>query len=70
MDSATPPTQSVGYLLKVEDDLLTIQSAIYYLHGKHFVGPGGFGSTTEIEAIENVEIFEQPMLDYLNKYVN
>jgi hypothetical protein len=62
-------TTSIGYLFEMENNQLVIQSAIYYLHGKHFVGPGGFGSTTEIEVEDNVEIFEQPMNDYLKKYI-
>lgn len=60
-------SESLGYLLKYENGVLTIQSAIYYLHGKNFSGP--FGSTTEIEIKENVEIFEQPMLEYIKRYV-
>ena len=63
-------TNSLGYLVKYENGNLIIQSAIYYLHGKHFVGPCGMGSTTEIEIKENVEIFEQPMLEYIKQYVN
>ncbi|MBS4214930.1 hypothetical protein [Neobacillus rhizophilus] len=61
-------TCSLGYLLKVDNGTLIIQSAIYYLHGKHFVGPCGFGSTTEIEVKEDVELFEQPMIEYIKKY--
>ena len=62
-------SESIGYLLKYEDYKLTIQSAIYYLHGKQFVGPCGMGSTTEIEIEDDVEIFEQPMLEYITQYV-
>ncbi|MFC4799480.1 hypothetical protein ACFPA1_08930 [Neobacillus sp. GCM10023253] len=61
-------TCSLGYLLKYKNGTLTIQSAIYYIHGKHFIGPGGFGSTTEIEVEEDVEIFEQPMIEYIKQY--
>lgn len=62
-------SSSLGYLLKVENETLIIQSAIYYLQGKNSVGPCGMGSSTEIEVKEGVEIFEEPMLEYVKRYM-
>ena len=59
-------SDSIGYLLKYENSILTVQSAIYYLHGKNNFGPR---SITEIEVKEDVELFELPMLQYLKQYV-
>lgn len=59
-------TDAIGYVLKYDNNILTVQSGIFYLHGKHIVGPT---STTEIELKENVELFEEPMQAYVAQYL-
>ncbi|MGM9988411.1 MAG: hypothetical protein ACI35O_14440 [Bacillaceae bacterium] len=60
---------SVGFLLKMENDVLTIQTALYSLAINGFVGPCGIGSQEGVRILEDAEVFDKPMEAYVRKYV-
>jgi hypothetical protein len=58
---------SLGYLLKIHDNQVTIQSAQFYVDA---MGTGGPVATySRIEIREDVEVFEEPMQEYINKFI-
>ncbi|MCP8970906.1 hypothetical protein [Ectobacillus ponti] len=62
-------TRSVGYVLQYENSTLTIQSSIFHAMGKRPVGPCGAGYTQDIEMLEDAELFEEPMKEYVRQFV-
>jgi hypothetical protein len=59
---------SIGYLLQYIDDKLHIKSSMFYLNGSGFIGPCGVGSYSTIEPMDDVEIFNVPMKQYLEQF--
>jgi len=65
-------TSSIGYLLTYADGAVTIQSAQFYLDATGGLGPNSFAHLIRYSAIElreDVEVFEQPLEDYLKRFV-
>lgn len=64
---------SVGVLVKYEDEKITSSSVILDMNGSGFSGPcsfRGYCDYTTITYAEDVEIFEEPMKEYLSGFVN
>ena len=61
---------SLGYLLKLENDVVTIQAVRYSLAMNGFVGPCGIGSTEGVEMLENTGVFDEPMREYVKGFIN
>lgn len=55
-------SSSLGYLLKLENDVVTIQAARYSL-------PCFFGSNEDVEVLENAGVFGEPMREYVKGFI-
>ena len=60
---------SLGYLLKLEKDVVTIQAVRYSLAMNGFVGPCGIDSTEGVEMLEDTGVFDEPMREYVKGFI-
>ncbi|UQD52222.1 hypothetical protein C0971_09465 [Bacillus methanolicus] len=63
---------NIGYLLKYENGQLTIHKAQFYMDAAGGIGPCSTRHLTAFSAIviiEDVEVFEKPMQNYLHNFI-
>lgn len=62
-------SSSLEYLLKLENDVVTIQAVRHSLAINGFVGPCGIGSTEGVEILDNTGVFGEPMEEYIKGFI-
>lgn len=64
-------TSNLGFLLQLKDGQLSIQSAQFYMDATGGLGPSSVAHLVRYSAIEireDMEVFENPMKNHLNKF--
>ena len=62
-------SSSLGYLLKLENDVISLQAVRHSMEINGFVGPCGIGSREGVEYLDNTGVFGRPMKEYINGFI-